>query len=223
MLKTIQWEINNGSGLLTLNQPPSNKMNKLFFEELKMLTSEVIPASGISSLIIHGSGRHFSSGADIDDLLGAIHFAPDDSKKPVKVPDFLEENRRSFFFFEALDIPVIAAIQGVCIGSALELAMFCHFRICAEGALLALPEVSFNLMPGCGGTQKLQQLAGKNRALELMLDGRNFSPEEALEWGIVDMVVTKKELMNIASSLAQAVSVNYKKEIKEFYLKKFKT
>lgn len=214
-LQTISWEIRESIGFMALNRPPENKMNSLFFSELKTLTTEIIPTVMPSAIIIYGSGRHFSSGADISDLLNSLGHCKDG------LPAFFEENTRSFLFFEQLDVPVIAAIRGICLGSALELAMFCHFRICSDNALMALPETSFNLMPGCGGTQHLPALAGRNAALQFMLEGRTFKAEEALATGIADAVVPKKQLMAAATNFAGSISEGFRKELKGHYLKKW--
>lgn len=219
MFQTIKWEINNGLAKLALMQPPANRMDRVFFGEMGTLITEVIPAAKFNALIVHGTGRHFSSGADLEDLLASVSSASDSTKSDA-VPDFLSENNKHFLFFQQLNVPVIAAIQGVCLGSALELAMFCHFRICAEGSLLALPEVSFNLMPGCGGTQTLVQLVGRSLALQLILEGRNLNAAEGLEAGITDMVVPRKALMETAERMAVTLSKNYQKEKRDYYLRR---
>ncbi len=217
MFQTIHWEVNNGLAKLALRQPPSNRMDRLFFTELGELVTSVIPETSFGALIIHGTGRHFSSGADLDDLLAGVGEAGVGSDE---VPDFLRENNQHFLYIKNLKVPVIAAIQGVCLGSALELALCCHFRICAEGSLLALPEVSFNLMPGCGGTQTLTQLIGKNAALQLILEGGNLGANEALAAGLVDKVVDRHHLMNTAETLAAAIADGYHKDKRDFYLRR---
>jgi enoyl-CoA hydratase/carnithine racemase len=221
MFQTIHWEINEGLATLTLQQPPSNRMDRLFFAELEHLVTQVIPAASFNAVIVCGQGRHFSSGADIDDLLSGVRDAAGmGNEESEEVPVFLQENNKNFLFFHDLEVPVIAAIQGVCLGSALELAMFCHFRICAEGALLALPEVSFNLMPGCGGTQTLVHLAGRSTALQLMLEGRNLNAEEARAAGVVDIVVSRKALMATAEQIAHALTNDYHKDKRDYYLRR---
>ena len=118
-----------------------------------------------------------------------------------------------------MNIPVIAAIKGVCIGSALELALHCHFRLCSENTILGLPESTFGLMPGVGGIPKLMDLAGKAKTIELVLNGITFNPEDALKWNIVDAVYPKKNLMDKAIELAKLASKNYRKYNKKDYLK----
>jgi len=200
--RTIIWYIEDGIGHLILNQPPTNKMNKVFFDELKGLYQELIKSTELKAIIISGKGRHFSSGADLDEMLQRIMT----DYKHHKQPGFLLNNSAIFNFFEDMEIPVIAAIRGVCIGSALELALSCHYRFCEEGALLALPESTFNLMPGCGGTQLLTRLAGFSKAVEIILEGRNISPEEALSLGIIDKITPRKQVVQIATNFAKEIT-----------------
>lgn len=204
----------DGIGLLKLSQPPTNRMSRLFFEEFSNLVDSLKENNPFRALIISGSGRHFSQGADLDDLLKAI-----EEEGMKESTSFFNENRKSFQKLHTLDMPVIAAIQGVCLGSALELALFCDFRICAQGALLALPETNFFLIPGCGGTQRLQQLVKRNKALELMLEGKNVSAEEALEWGLVDKICPKKDLLDAALTFAKTINADFNRDQRDHYLK----
>jgi enoyl-CoA hydratase/carnithine racemase len=212
MLKTIAWKIEHDIGLLMLNQPPANTMTQLFFEELNILTHQVIPQSDIKAIIIFGSGRHFSSGADPYDLGKRIMEALP-SSYPKKLPFFLKETVQNFLFFENLQIPSFAAIRGACFGSAMELALFCKYRICAEGAVLGFPETSFGLMPGCGGSIKLPAIVGRAKAMELIIGGRNFSSEEAYRWGIVHKIVHRKIVLEETLKMATAM-INRKNNIK---------
>ncbi len=121
----------------------------------------------------------------------------------------LIDNLKSFRFFEELQVPVIAAVRGVCLGSALELALFCHCRICGAGAVLGLPESSFGLLPGCGGIQKLRALAGFSCAMELVLSGTTFTAEEALHWNIVDRIVPKEDTVTAAVNFIRDIGAGY--------------
>jgi enoyl-CoA hydratase len=203
-LKTILWKIEHDIGHLILNQPPANTMTRLFFDELGILTREIIPQLTIKALIIYGNGRHFSSGADHYELRKRImeNMPP---TYPKELPHFLKDNIQSFLFFEKLQIPSFAAIRGTCLGSALELALFCKYRICAEGTVLGFPEASFGFMPGCGGSINLTSIVGRTRAIELIISGRNFSATEAYNWGIVHKIVDRKilieETLKMASSM----------------------
>lgn len=210
--KVIHWEVKEGNGFLTLCNPPENKMDSRFFEELEQLTSSTIPQSDYKAIIISGQSRHFSSGADLEDLLESIN-QQDRS-------NILASNLKAFNFFSDLKVPVIAAVSGVCLGSGSELALHCHFRLCAENTILGLPETTFGLMPGLGGIQKLMRLAGKAKTIELIAKGNHFNAHDALNWGIVDAVYPKKEFMDKAILLANMASVDYRKYRKNEYLKK---
>jgi enoyl-CoA hydratase/carnithine racemase len=146
---------------------------------------------------MYGRDRHFSSGADLDDLLGSL--------RGREAGPLLLDNLSSFRFFENLPVPVVAAIRGVCLGSGLELALFCHARICGAGAVLGLPETGFGLIPGCGGILNLAALAGRQRALETVLTGASFGAEEALAWNVVDAVVPKKDVVGSAVRLVERI------------------
>ena len=218
----ISWKIESGIGHLLLSNPPGNEMTPAFFYELKKLITIVITDSRVKAIIISGIGRHFSSGADLNSLLEMVSLKNDMEfcGKSETNNNALNSNLQSFLFFENLKIPVIAAIRGVCVGSALELTMFCHFRLCAEGAVLGLPESTFGLMPGIGGVQKMNHLSGKAKTIELTLKGNTFTAEDAFQWNIIDRVVAKKHLMENAIRLAELSANKYRKYNKSDYLRK---
>jgi enoyl-CoA hydratase/carnithine racemase len=205
----LQWTIDHGIGQLTLNQPPSNTMTMGFFQEMQVLMREISGNRELRAIIISGSGRHFSSGADISELLGHV----DNST--------MLENYRAFLLLEQLNIPVISAIRGVCLGSAFELALFSHFRIAAEDAVLGLPESTFNLMPGIGGIQRVSAMAGKARAIEIILRGITFSASDALEMGLVDAVVPRSEVIPLSIAFANALPGNIGHADRAIILNKF--
>jgi len=213
--KKITWEVKNHIGLVTLSDEPENSMDTQFFSELHELTSEIIPAAKIKAVIITGKGRHFSSGADLDDLRQTIHNEPENSS-------FLMSNYHSFKFFDEMEMPVVMAIKGVCLGAGLELALHGHFRLCAEGALLGLPESTFNLIPGAGGIEKMVELAGKAKAMEFIMRGNSFTAEEALEMGVVDAVFPKKILGQKAVELVEIAAEDYRKYNKKEYLQRIR-
>lgn len=216
----INWKVESGIGYLLFNNPPGNEMTPEFYHQLETLTSKTIQQSKVRAIIISGTGRHFSSGADLESLFDQII---EDSCDEVSVTEVsnngaLSSNLKSFDYFRKLNIPVIAAISGVCIGAALELAMFCHFRICTSGAVLGLPESTYGLIPGIGGIQNMVALAGQAKAIELILKGNTFSADQALDWNIIDYMVPKKELRNTAVRLAELASTNYRSYLKKDYL-----
>jgi len=205
----LQWNIEEGIGWLKLNQPPSNTMTIGFFTELRSLVQTIKSTSGLKAVIICGTGRHFSSGAEINELLQNID------------EQVMLENYRSFVRIEQLDIPVISAIRGVCIGSAFELALFSHFRICSEDAVLGLPESNFNLMPGIGGIQRVARLAGTAKAIEITLRGNTFPASDAFAMGLVDAVVPRGELLPLSVQIAKALPDKIDVANRSIYLHKY--
>ncbi len=202
-----------GIGYLVLSNPPSNEMNLAFFHELQERLAEIRKSGSLRGLVITGIGRHFSSGAALEELLDRIvQTGCGDNES-----HFLLNNYRMLNFFEDAPFPVVAAVRGVCLGSAFELALLCHFRICTEDAVFGLPESTFNLMPGLGGIRKIASLSGKANALELALRGKTFRAAEALELGLVDAIVPKKELAARSVALIRSVSMNYHKENRLLY------
>jgi enoyl-CoA hydratase/carnithine racemase len=208
----LRMEVVDGIVHIGLDRPPSNEMTGSFFDELSVLVTRLENTASFRGIIISGTGRHFSSGAALDELLSAIK---------INGGDLLTANRRSMEFFADAEVPVVAAVRGVCLGSAFEWALLCHFRICTEDAVFGLPESTFNLMPGLGGTGRIAALAGDAKALELVLRGRTFSAAEALELGLVDRLVPKKELLSSAISLINSVSPGYRKEKRVLYLNRY--
>ncbi len=210
MNRIVNWKTEDGIGYLSLNKPPSNMMNIVFFDELHDIVSNSIDTRSLEAIIIYGMGRHFSAGADLNNLLENIKdkTTTNETGDIIHYPGFLNSHYKTFTFFQEIDIPVIAAIRGVCLGSALELALYCDIRICGEGSILGLPETTYNLIPGCGGIQKLLRLCGQSKALELILTGRTFTAEEALKWNIIDKIVPKKEVIDIAVQLAKSKKIS---------------
>ena len=211
---TIKWNIVDRIGHLVLNQPPSNTMTLLFFREMAELMDVIIHLQELKGIVIYGNGRHYSSGADLDELLREI-------AGERKAEQFLRTNYRALSYFEELPVPVISAIRGVCLGSAFELALFSHFRFCGEDAVFALPETTFNLIPGVGGIQRFARHAGNARALDYILTGRTFDATAALELGLTDQIWPKKEVIERAIEFAQNLPEKYSCSMRKVYLRRF--
>ena len=189
---TLRWRESEGIAILTVCAPPRNEMTLAFFRALADLRREVFPRLAVRGVVVHGEGRHFSSGADLAELRAILAARSDEAEA------LLRDNHLSFQALESLPFPVVAAIGGCCLGAGLELALACHARIAAPRAVFALPEVSFGLMPGCGGTVRLPRLVGPSKAAELILSGRTFLADEAREIGLVDRIVDRKDLVAAA-------------------------
>lgn len=214
MFKVLKWDIKDEIGYLDLNSPPSNAMSSLFFEEFYWWRTEIVEKEKIKAIIIYGSGRHFSSGAVIEDLLGIISRSFNQSGDIKKVSEFLNINSQIFYSLKDLKIPVIAAVRGVCLGSAFELALCADYIVCGEKSVLGLPETGFGLIPGCTGTFILPRISSKAIAMEIILSGNTFTPEKALEWKIIHQIVPNKDILEYAIQVAEKLSQNFIMELK---------
>ena len=197
----IELEERDGIGYLTLDRPPRNEMDSRLFAELRRVIADELPRLTLSGLIVRGRGRHFSSGADVPEILAQL-----DSETDAQARAGLQGNIDAIEALARLPYPVVAAIAGCCFGSAFELALGCHYRIAAPNALLALLESQHGLMPGCGGTARLGPLVGHGRALGLILTGRTLDAREALGLGAVERVVDKAELVPTAQAFVRAAA-----------------
>ncbi len=192
-----------------------------FFSEFGQIMEKIQKMKDLRGLVISGQGRHFSAGADLSQLLSLVknESQVDSSGKQVELAAFLDKNYHTFLSMEALEIPVISAIRGVCLGSALELALFSHFRFCGEDSVFALPETTYNLIPGIGGISRASKTCGKARAMEMVLRGNAFPASDAFEYGLVDRIVPKKQIVESAVGFIQKISSGYIKEKSKLYLK----
>jgi enoyl-CoA hydratase len=219
-LKTISFNIIDGIGHIELNQPPANRMTVEFFKEFNELVDDLRVLKGLNAIILSGRGRHFSSGAILEELLetATAEEGEIDTLKIEKWKTISERNCRSFLFFEETEIPVIAAIRGVCLGSAFELALFCHFRFCGEDSVFGLPEATFNLIPGLGGIRKIASLCGQSKAIELIIKGNTFGAAEAQQNHLVDKIVPRRKVVEFSVAFIQKAMKNYKKQKGPLYL-----
>ncbi len=192
--ETILFEVNSGVAKITINRPKAlNALNKQVFSELEEAMNEVYNNFDIKGLIITGSGdKSFIAGADIKEF----------SEFTVEQGEELSRNgMRIFKIIEDSPKPVIAAINGFALGGGLELAMSCHLRIASDNARFGQPEVGLGVTPGYGGTQRLTQLIGKGKSMELLLTGAMLKADAALVLGLVNQVTTQDELMKAAQDL----------------------
>ncbi|MCX6244192.1 MAG: enoyl-CoA hydratase/isomerase family protein [Bacteroidetes bacterium] len=215
--KTISFTLTNGIGHVVLNQPPGNAMTVGFFSEFNRLVDDLKTMKELKAIVISGSGRHYSSGAELDGLIGLVN---NEEMRYEGNEEMLIMNSRSFLFLEETEIPVISAIRGVCIGSAFELALFSHFRFCGEDAVFGLPETTFNLMPGIGGISRMAARCGSAKAIELVLKGSTFGAEEALKYQLVDRIVPKRRVVEFALAFAAKIKEDYRKQKTPLYIQK---
>jgi enoyl-CoA hydratase len=218
---TLSFALAEGIGHLEFSQPPSNEMTLEFFSEFRTVTERMSGLKEMKALVVSGKGRHFSSGAKLPELLHLAGQPAEQGSSETGIEKILEENNRSFLFLEEMKIPVISAIRGVCLGSALEMILFSHFRFCGEDAVFGLPESTFNLIPGIGGISRIYALAGTATSLEIALRGNTFPAEEALRLGLVDAILPRKEVVRMAVEFAKALPFNYRKEKSKLYIRRF--
>ena len=192
----------NGLATITINRPTKlNALNKATIEELSDAFEDLEDDLSIKTIVITGSGeKAFVAGADISEF---ANFSTEEGAKLAK-----QGQEMLFNLIENLSTPVIAAINGFALGGGLELAMACHFRIASENAKMGLPEVSLGVIPGYGGTQRLPQLVGKGKAMEMIMTAGMISAEEAKSCGLVNHVVSQEELLLLAEKLANKIMRN---------------
>lgn len=188
--------------IVTINRPKKlNALNKATIEELHNAFDSLESDLQIKVILLTGSGdKAFVAGADISEF---AHFTEQEGKNLAK-----SGQEMLFDFVENLATPVIALVNGFALGGGLELAMACHFRIASENAKMGLPEVSLGVIPGYGGTQRLPQLVGKGKAMEMIMTAGMISAEEAKQLGLVNYVVTLEELMPLAEKIASKIMRN---------------
>lgn len=189
---TITMSVEEEIALLRINHPPVNVLSSQVMEEMDKALVEL---KGAKVVIVTGTGNFFSAGADIKELsqLASV-------REAIRFAQRYHEILRRI---ETSPIPIIAAINGHCLGGGLELAMACHIRIAAEAIKLGQPEINLGVIPGAGGTQRLPRLIGKARALEMLLTGEPLSAEEAKGIGLVNHVTKPMILLEEAKFLAR--------------------
>jgi enoyl-CoA hydratase len=200
--ENILSESNNGITTITINRPTKlNALNKATIEELHNAFKVANVDATTKVIILTGSGtKAFVAGADISEF--ANFSVENGGKLAAKGQELL------FDFVENLQTPVIAAVNGFALGGGLELAMSAHFRIASDNAKMGLPETSLGVIPGYGGTQRLPQLIGKGRAMELVMTAGMLDSTTALNYGLVNYVVTQEELLPLAEKIASKIMRN---------------
>jgi enoyl-CoA hydratase len=187
---------------ITINRPKKlNALNKATIEELHQAFKTLNSDNEIKVIILTGSGeKAFVAGADISEF--ADFGVEEGTELARKGQELL------FDFVQNLNTPVIAAINGFALGGGLELAMAAHFRVASSNAKMGLPEVSLGVIPGYGGTQRLPQLVGKGKAMEMIMTAAMISAEEAKQYGLVNYVVEQVELLPLCEKLAGKIMRN---------------
>ena len=202
MADTVLIESRDGIATLTLNRPEKlNALNYALIDRLLALLDTIEIDGSIRVVILTGAGeRAFSAGGDIHEFSKSVAHGAD-----AAMHDFVARGQRLTARLEAFRKPVIAAVNGLAFGGGCEITEAVPLAIASECALFAKPEINLGMPPTFGGTQRLPRLAGRKRALELLLTGDTFSPQRALELGLINQVVPHDDLMLVAHELARRI------------------
>lgn len=198
MYQTLLTNSENGIFTITINRPDKlNALNKQVFTDLDAAVDEVYNNPDIKTAIITGAGpKAFVAGADITEFGGL-------NKEEAMA--LAKRGQDVFFKIENSKKPIIAAVNGFALGGGCELAMACHFRLCSENAKFGQPEVNLGLIPGYGGTQRLTQLVGKGKSMELQMTAHLIDANEALQLGLVNHVCTTESLLERTKDILNVI------------------
>lgn len=196
----VRLEVENRVGYLTIQHPPANALNAATFAGLSDCLNYVELAEEIKVLVLTGEGRFFVAGADIKEFDQAFGDA-------AKGRELSLVGQRVFNRIENFSKPIIAAINGACLGGGFELALSCHMRIVADQAVLGFPELKLGLIPGFAGTQRLARVIPKAKAIELLLTSQFIDGKEAERLGIANYSSPLAEVIPKAKQLAESIAL----------------
>jgi enoyl-CoA hydratase/carnithine racemase len=183
---------------MEINNPPMNALSRPVLDEIRDTLTKALADKDVRVIVFTGAGKAFIAGADISEL--------NDYQTAQEGADFLIRGQELSHIFMNADKPIIAAINGFCLGGGMEMALACHIRIADEGATLGLPEIKLGIIPGYGGTQRMPRLIGSGRALELILSGNFLNGRQAEQYGLVNRVVAKGTVVEESMKLAAAIA-----------------
>lgn len=191
-------QVEAGIYRLTVNRPRSfNALNSATLDEIYAAGEQIANTPDARVLLVTGAGeKAFVAGADISEM---------QDKSAIEGQGFSQKGMRAFRRLETLDIPVIAVVNGYCLGGGCELAMSCDWIMASDRAQFGQPEVNLGVTPGFGGSQRLPRLIGRAKAMELLVTGRQIKADQALAWGLVNHVHAADELMEKALETARQI------------------
>ncbi len=201
MEQFISTEQDDAVAVVTIDHPPVNALSAPLLEELEAELVRLDADDGVRAIVLKGAGeRAFVAGADISEFPSLREAASEDSGGSARGIQKLGGR------MDAARTPFVAAIHGFCLGGGLELAMCCDIRVASEDAQLGQPEIKLGLIPGGGGTQRLPRLVGLGRAMLLNLTGDFVDARTAYDWGLVERVVPREELLDTALAIARSIA-----------------
>jgi enoyl-CoA hydratase len=199
MYTTLLASLENNIYTVTINRPDKlNALNKDVFTDLNKMLDEIESNPEIKSIIITGAGpKAFVAGADISEF---------NTLNKSEAMALAKRGQDTFARIENSPKPIVAAVNGFALGGGCELAMSCHFRIASENAKFGQPEVNLGLIPGYGGTQRLVQLIGKGKAMELLMSAHMIDANEAKQLGLVNYVTTSETLLDHTKKILEVIN-----------------
>jgi len=202
MAEFIRYTLEDRVAVLVIDHPPVNALNPQTLKELSEALDELNANPAVKAIVITGGGQlAFIAGADLGVIGGIVK-----SRNLAEGTAMIELGQTVFNKIENSNKPVIAAINGVCLGGGLELAMACHMRVCGDRARLGQPEINLGIIPGWGGTQRLPRIVGAAKATEMILTGDQITAQQAMQLRLVNMVVPGGEVMRQAKGLAAKIA-----------------
>jgi len=187
-----------GVALMEINNPPMNALSWSVLDEIRDTLTKALHDPEVRVVVFTGAGKAFIAGADIKEL--------NDYRTAQEGADSLIKGQELTHVFMNADKPIIAAINGFCLGGGMEMALACHIRLADESATLGLPEIKLGIIPGYGGTQRCPRLIGSGRALELILSGNFVTGRQAESYGLVNRAVPKGTVVAEAMQLAGTIA-----------------
>jgi enoyl-CoA hydratase len=198
----VSTELDGAVAIVTIENPPMNQLSAPLLDELEAELDRLDGDDAVRAIVLVGAGeRAFVAGADIKEF-PSLREAASDAHERGSARGIQKLGHR----MDAARTPFVAAIHGFCLGGGLELAMCCDIRVAAEDAQLGQPEIKLGLIPGGGGTQRLPRLVGLGRALLLNLTGDFVDARTAYDWGLVEKVVPREELLETALGIARSIA-----------------
>jgi enoyl-CoA hydratase/carnithine racemase len=195
----IRLEIERRVAIITVDHPPVNTINGVALSELHGALEELANDDDVGAIILTGTGKSFVGGLDVPEVYEVLANG-DPAQHPLWHGHLVTSRIESF------PKPFVAAINGLCLGVGMELAVACHLRIASERAGFQHPEIDLGLMPGFGGTQRLPRLIGPAHALDMLLTGEPVTAHEAYRIGLVNRVVPPAVLLGEARTLAERLA-----------------
>ena len=200
-LEFISVSTEEGVALLKINRPPVNALSVQLLDEIEKAIEDLGQQPDVKVMVIASAiPQVYIAGVDLKEMAKLSN--------PEDVVNVIRKGHAVFNKLERSEKPILAAIQGACIGGGQELVMACHLRIASDRTRFAQPEISLGIMPGFGGSQRLPRIVGPSRATQLILTGEVITPQEALRIGLVNLVVSDGALLKTAKEIGKKIARN---------------